>query len=121
METFKRNHNIKPNDEVPERKAEGSFLEEKPEQEIMVESSAEQIIAEVKRKHLETSYPNNICFFKYRGADLKIGQLRGLGKLEYEIRLENKSIDGYELYRLDNFEKVVAQIIDIANEFIDKK
>ena len=107
-------------DDVPERVAERNFSNEKPNQEILKESSAEEICAEVQRRIDDPKSINPISFFKYRDINLKIGILRNLGKMHYGIQFEGESEEENET-SAGNIENKIHEILKEIDNRIDNK
>lgn len=106
-------------EDVPEQGAEISFESKTPEQEIVKESSAEEIVAEVIERN-KSKEVNPLSYFKYRGADLKIGDLKALGKFMYEAKIGDRSISDHELYSKDDKEETVRTILKEVDKMIEE-
>lgn len=106
--------------EGPARKLEASFPHEKPTHEVAEDSSAEYIVSEVLRRHQDAQDINPLHFFRYRGFDLKLGDLKNLGKLMYEIQKGKSRISGRKLYATDDIEKSVGEILQEIDEMPER-
>jgi len=108
--------------DVPEKFAEADFHQMKPEKEIAEESTREEIIDKIIERSKSDSI-NPMHYFNYKGAFVKIGDLKNLEKLMYEIQFGDKIKEGHEYYKRDEeeeFKEVIGKIIDETNSLIQE-
>ena len=100
----------------PTHKLEAGFLRMEADKDIP-ESNEQEIIDKVVQKHKDKKSMNAVSFFNYKGAVIKIGEIKTLSKFLYEITLDEKRHDGWHSH--SEVEENVKQIIQEAEKMIE--
>ncbi len=102
----------------PTHKLEIDFLKMEPDEELP-ESSEKEIITEVARRYKDKNSINAVHFFNYKGAIVKIGTIKTLGKVIYDINFMDSNRDGWRSH--SDVEENVKNIIQEAEEIIQEQ